>query len=465
MSEGEEKGKEKGEEIRPAAHPKSANVINYAKALIQRYGPFVCIEREWRQWVTNDWGGGIWQTVSSDEFLSYALAIQVEPQHPKMAASIIETVRQLTQAKQHRQIKWRGAIGFKHEKMVIVNTHNGIIKLDLGRKEVSREDADPSHKAVVQLPIIYDRNAKCPIFREEILGRTLPDPANQLCLQCYLGYCLLPDFRHQRVLYCCGKPSTGKSLLIQHCFSQVFGPELMSAVTLEAICKGGDELRCLETSLVNIGNEINQTALKETAVFNKIADGDYFDAALKYDKARRIWPTCKHIFIGNFPPHWLRGSEAQARRVLMLNFEQVFDPIKANRTLRNKIIGEESGIFNWIIEGLFKLIELGDLPKGGADSIRLQESFRENIDPMKTFVESCCRLDPSLKTSTQEFTRAYEHWAESRDIYIGAMAPVAVLRGLYGKDVIGRKQRRIDGKRIWHITGIGLKLETAWDNV
>jgi hypothetical protein len=92
----------------------------------------------------------------------------------------------------------------------------------------------------------------------------------------------------------------------------------MSKVSLEKICNGGDELRHLERSLVNIGTEIEEHHLDDSNIFNQLTSGESIDAALKYERSRTIKPSCKHIFIGNHPPRWKRGSDAQARRIDMV---------------------------------------------------------------------------------------------------------------------------------------------------
>src|SRR4029077_15225425 len=229
---------------------------------------------------------------------------------------------------------------------VQINTQTGVVNMRLIDGETWLSEPNPKDLVTSELPLEYNPKAECPVF-DYILRSVLPNEEDRRLLQCFVGYCLIPDHRFQCVLFCYGAPNSGKSLLIQHGIGSLFGEELMSGVTLEDICKGGDGLGSLEASLVNLATEINVHKLEDSSIFNQVACGESINKALKWKKDRKLIFNAKHIFIGNHLPKWERGSDAQARRIKVLFFPNDFTIQAKNGKLEAKVKLEASGIFNW----------------------------------------------------------------------------------------------------------------------
>ena len=300
---------------------KAASIERYATELIDQLKPFICLGKQWWKW-----DGSIWRQVEAAQCSRHAFLIQPPSygnRSVRMASNILTAMNHPCQCDPEK-VPWRGSVWLDEGKeSVIVDALNGMIHINLKTGTVEIAEADPWSFATEKLPVSYDPAAKCHIF-DYLRESALPDAADQNLLQCFAGYCLLPDYRFQCVLFAHGRPNSGKSLLIYHGLGSVFGDRLMSKVSLEKICNGGDELRHLEQSLVNIGTEIEEHHLDDSNIFNQLTSGESIDAALKYERSRTIKPSCKHIFIGNHPPRWKRGSDAQARRIVMIHFPNDF---------------------------------------------------------------------------------------------------------------------------------------------
>ena len=255
----------------------------YADLLIEQFGPFMCLGKQWWRWNAN-----IWEQVEPTQYLRFCVTILPRDagRINRIANDILELAQQKCQVNP-KAITWRRGIGFKDENTVIINTLNGVVRVDLASGKAELIEPDPAHLATAQLPVVFDPKAQCPTF-DYLRESCLPSQEDQYLLQCFSGYTLLPDHRFQCSLFCHGVPNSGRSLLMLHGLSAVFGDVLMSRVGLHKMCKGSDELRHFEHSLVNVGSEMEGRQLEDSEIFNQIVAGEAIDIALKYEKSRRI---------------------------------------------------------------------------------------------------------------------------------------------------------------------------------
>ena len=224
----------------------------------------------------------------------------------------------------------------------------------------------------------------------------------------------------------------------------------MSQVSLAKICNGGDELRNLEASLVNVGNEVKHTVLKDSDIFNKVACGEPIDCALKFEKSRRIVPNCKHFFMGNHLPHWERGSDAQARRIKILNFPIDFTAKAKNKLFEETVKGENAGIFNWMLEGLAKVWTMEQMPNGSKQSQRSSWEFKKNNNPLGEFIKETHAFDPAGYVVADDFAKGFREWCDRENITTYMMG-AGLYRCLYSnypqlssdRIYVGSKQTRI----------------------
>lgn len=425
---------------------KAATKEDWAEQLIEELGPFICLGNDWWKW-----NGSIWKPVSSGQYLYDALMVQPKPRVEKTAREIVSTMNMLCQ-KDPDLIPWRRGIGFKNEETVIINVQNGVVRIGLLTGEVELIAANPDHYATAQLPVNYLPEAQCPTFFR-LLESALPDQGDRTMLQCYAGYCLLPDTRFQCVLLCHGSPNSGKSLLIYHGLGSIFGEQLMSHVSLEKLCSGGDELRHLESALVNLGTEIDSRVLKDTAVFNQMVNSENLDVALKYDRSRRIKLLCKHIFIGNHLPRWDRGSDAQARRIKILHFPSDFSGEPKDGKLERQVKLEADGIFQWALQGLFKIAGLSQMPVGSSISQAFSGEFKKQNNPVVEFNRRYVEFGKALKVSSHDYHKAFEVWIDLEDITVNSDA-VKLLRQHQAE--IRKSWSHLNGKACYVLYGLQL---------
>ena len=150
----------------------------------------------------------------------------------------------------------------------------------------------------------------------------------------------------------------------------------------------------LMNSLVNFGEETNTDVKGAESVFKQVVAGGAISGCFKHKDFVDFIPRTKFIFACNNIPHFKDFSYGLERRMLFVKFSRRFvdepDPgkpneMKADRTLKDKLLADKPAIFNWILEGYNRLRQTSAFTVTD-DSEDLKQSFREVINPVSEFV-------------------------------------------------------------------------------
>lgn len=423
-----------------------------ARKIMMRYGPFMTINsnREEQHW---KWNGNIWKQIDFDRYSRPI--VDLLPAGSKTARAVknvIDMMSCLTHAKEPEENQWQRAVRFAGKNSVNISVQDEVLNINLSTGRISQRDPDSKELVTSALPIAYDPQAKCPTF-DYVLKSCLPDEEDRRLLQCFVGYCLIPDHRFECVLFCFGIANSGKSLLILHGVGCIFGEELTSHVSMEKICKGGDEIRSLVDSLVNISTELNPRNYEDSSVFNQIALAEPMDVALKWRVTQKYIPFAKHFFLANHIMSFNRGSTAEERRVQVLNFPNDFTKKAKDGKLKKEIEQEGSGIFNWALQGLLEVSKLQQLPMGSEESQMHARKFSMNNDPMGNFTRVFCHRAKGVQMPIKDFDSLYRYWCEEQNVTI-KQQPSKTLRDL--NPHIRRRKTTVDGQSVRLFTGIEL---------
>jgi P4 family phage/plasmid primase-like protien len=390
---------------------KGATPEKYADIIIDRNGPFKCSGDDWWRW-----SGSMWEETNSKYYRRHALAVQSNSRSMKVTNEILSIINAKSQI--DSDAHWRYGIGFKNADTVMINVRNGVLRVRLDTGSIEFMEPDPRHHVISQLPVEYDANAKCPTFTG-VCQEMWSEEADRTLLQSYAGYSLLPDHRFQCMLFCYGPTNAGKSLIILSGLGSVFGEELMSTVSMHKLCEGGDELRRLQKSLINVCSEINYRQFKDSAIFNQLVCGESMDVAFKYQITQRVKPISKLMAIGNHMPKWEYGSDAQARRMRFLYFDKTFAEKRKDSWLERQLAMEAPGILNWMLEGLLKLVKLDRMPLGSLRSQRMSDRFKTNNNPMGQFLQSeYIEWGDDNYVFSNDFANAYAKWCDYESILL-----------------------------------------------
>lgn len=288
---------------------------------------------------------------------------------------------------------------------VLVNLQNGTFEIAPGA--IKLRAFSPDDFITYQLPFEYDSAAKAPLFNS-YLDTVLPDQDRQKVLSEYLGYVFIPasTLKLEKTLLLYGSGANGKSVFFE-IVNALLGPENTSSYTLQSLTddKGYHRAK-LANILVNYASEINGKL--ETAIFKQLVSGEPVEARLPYGNPFTLTHYAKLIFNCNELPKDVEHTNAYFRRFMIVPFDITIPEERQDKELSKKIIaGELSGVFNWLLEGLGRLLIQKKFTN--CEAIRLQiEQYRKQSDSVQMFMEeNDYRASPNSYQLIKELYVAY----------------------------------------------------------
>lgn len=239
---------------------------------------------------------------------------------------------------------------------VQINLQNGTYEISShgsGLKPFDRRDF-----LTYQLPFKYDPQARAPIF-QKYLDRVLPDKERQSILAEYMGYLFIKNgnsLKLEVALILYGTGANGKSVFFE-IVNALLGRQNTSSYSLQQLTDGPGYYRAMiANKLVNYASEINGKL--EADMFKRMVSGEIIDARLPYGNPMQLTQYAKLIFNCNELPRDIEHTPAFFRRWLIVPFDVTIPEDEQDKELHLKIIDNElSGIFNWVLEGLDRLLK------------------------------------------------------------------------------------------------------------
>jgi putative DNA primase/helicase len=272
-----------------------------------------------------------------------------------------------------------------NKETVLINLENGTF--EISQKGVNLRPFDRSDFMTYQLPFKYNPQAKAPIF-EGYLNRVLPDKDCQKVLAEYLGYVFIKHgsnaLKEEKALVLYGKGANGKSVFFE-IVNSLLGVDYVSSYSLQCLTNENGYFRAkLANKLVNYASEINGKL--EASIFKQLVSGEPVEARLPYGQPFILKHYAKLIFNCNELPTDVEHTNAYFRRFLIIPFDVVIPPEEQDKHLHIKIIEKElSGVFNWVLQGLNRLLEQKRFSECDAVQIAV-EKYRIESDSVQMFL-------------------------------------------------------------------------------
>lgn len=273
---------------------------------------------------------------------------------------------------------------------------------------------DPDVKTTIAFNVEYNPYAKCPRF-EKYLEEWLPDPVVRMVIQEYLGYCLIPNTNYRKALFLYGKGKNGKSMLIE--FLQDFFEDSSTALSYDGLFTrfGPSQLK---DKLVNIFDDTMVSFTKETSIAKNLIAGGTISAEYKGRDSFQFRNVARFIYSSQETPRTSDNTVAWYDRWFFVKFPNQFRP---SNTIKSEIQAalkeERSGIFNWMLEGLKRLMEQDDFTPCPALDLTTQEYQSQN-DNVAQFVHNMCIFveNTAEKVTVNDLYKVYEIWVSSENL-------------------------------------------------
>lgn len=293
----------------------------------------------------------------------------------------------------------------------LINLENGTLELTpnevqtLNLREFRQEDF-----LTYQLPFDYDPGAKAPLFHK-YLNEVLPYQKMQSILAEYIGYIFIDNshLKLEKALILYGSGANGKSVFFE-IVNALLGKQNVSTYSLQSLTNEKGYYRArIADKLVNYASEINGNL--EASIFKQLVSGEPVEARLPHGKPFIIDNYAKLIFNCNELPRDVEHTHAFFRRFLIVPFEVTIPENKQDKHLAKKIINNElSGVYNWILEGLKRLVKQGDFTH--SEKVEEQSKlYKKESDSVAMFIDAYnYKVDYDSYTTLKILYREYKEF-------------------------------------------------------
>jgi putative DNA primase/helicase len=165
----------------------------------------------------------------------------------------------------------------------------------------------------------------------------------------------------------------------------LLGIDNVSNFSLQSLTNDNGYYRAkLANKLVNYASEINGNL--EASIFKQLVSGEPVEARLPYGQPFILKQYAKLIFNCNELPKGVEHTNAYFRRFLIIPFDVTIPAHEQDKQLHLKIIEKElSGVFNWALEGLNRLLDQKRFSDCEAAK-RAIEQYRVESDSVQMFL-------------------------------------------------------------------------------
>lgn len=294
-----------------------------------------------------------------------------------------------------------------------INLQNGTYKFYKGKGKLHPHNKKDNLHYV--LPFDYLPEATCPIFID-YLNYCLPDEDKRKVIQEFLGYVFTPNevCNLEKCLLLYGEGSNGKSVLYR-VINELLGKENISSLSIPQLTdkqKGEYYTVNLQNKLLNYCSD-TKGAFDDTGVFKQLVSGEKVTGRHPAGRPIEFINNAKFIFNVNVLPSTPENVYGFFRRFEIIDFSVTIEEQKKDRQLPTKIIEKElSGVFNWILEGLERLLHNKKLTDCKANNDAL-ERYKIKSNNVLEFLsdegyEVCSNIEQG--TVFNDLFQSYQSW-------------------------------------------------------
>ena len=423
LGEGEEEGK--------------VNLFALAKEIVSECP--ICTDI--RTYLMYRWNGKVWVDDAEGYIHKRLVDVEGEGYKPYHLTTLTQIVQGLT-----------FNYGLEEPSPNLICFENGV--LDLNTMELQPHNPKLFFRNVIHAK--YNPNAKAEKFLKW-LEEVLPDEESRLLAQEIFGYCFYRDYPLHHIFFLVGVGRNGKGVFTRT-IEAILGKENCSNIPLERLAE-----RFQATNLIGkLANIVSEPDIKRISIemVKALTGQDLISGEIKgKQKFINFTNYAKLIVIANRLPPISDKSIAWWERVILLEFPIVIPEDKRIPNIEHQWLSDEeerSGIVNWALEGLKRLLQNRRFTKSRKMEEMIEE-YKRWSNPVDYFLDKCCEFAPNLWVGKKELYDAYKEFCEEEGLQI-------VSEEIFSREVRKRPrvtigQKRVEGRKIRCWIGIGLKPE------
>lgn len=306
----------------------------------------------------------------------------------------------------------------------VIATKNGLVTLNEPARLLQ---PSPDFFTLSAVPYEYSPAATCPTW-EKILEEALPDPGARAVLQEWFGYNLTRESLFDGFALLEGVGANGKSV-VTSVLQLMLGRDNVSNVSLVAFnAERTFPLAATVGKLANVVSDLQVPSTPQEGLLRQFISGEWMTIERKNQDPFSFKPTAKLTFATNEKPSFRDRTSGTWRRIVLFKFDTVIPPERREPKYRRDSFwiesGELAGVFNWALEGLYRLKAQGGKFSKPESMLKAEELYRLEQNPEIEFFEEYCTLTQSPPgppstpplISRPDVYKAYQTWAEENGV-------------------------------------------------
>lgn len=403
------------------AHARCTDVGN-ARRLVNLHGSRLRYVYPMAAWLV--YHAGVWRLDTTGEVMRLAKATVVNIYREAAAISDSTQRRQLAAWADTSESETRlnAMINLARPELAVapdaLDAHPWLLNVQNGTVDLRTLDLLPhsaGHLLTRIAAVPYDPEARSPLF-DRVLRHALPDDSVRRFAQTLAGCTLCGENGADVVVLVHGPTRTSKGT-IQEAFAAAIGDYAVTAeldLLAERDRPGGPRpelVRLRGARMVSIYETSRR--LKLSASLAKTFSGsDPITARDLYGKPLTFRPQATLWLATNYRPKAASDDDALWTRIRELPFTVTIPEAERDPTVRAQLRDPRqhgAAILAWAIEGCRRWKADG---LHQPDAVRAAtQSYRDEMDPLRSFIAECCRLQPTAWTASDQLRTEYERYA------------------------------------------------------
>jgi len=284
-----------------------------------------------------------------------------------------------------------------------------------------------------KLPVTFDPIKKCPNIIKHFETVLKNKEEDLKVMQETFGYLLLKENRYEKAFMFSGDGRNGKTKTLE-IIKRFIGPKNCTGIPLQQFETKNNQYAKGEllNIMANIAGDISDEGLKITEAFKTLIGRDFISSNRKFKTMVHFQNYAKLIFAANQLPNTKDNSLGFWSKWIYFEFPNTFvteeefnklnEKEKVSHRIKDpnimeKIATEEelSGLLNWGLEGLDRLIKQKDF-SDSKTSNEIKVRWIRKSNSFMAFLLDCCEEDYDGKIKKQELKSVYQIYCRKHKI-------------------------------------------------
>lgn len=271
----------------------------------------------------------------------------------------------------------------------------------------------PDYKFKYKFPITYLKDSLCPktlSFIEQVLS-----PEQVATFQEWLGYYFYRLYIFKKAIIFVGEGDTGKTTLLE-VITYLLGRDNLSSISLQKMSSDKFSAAHLYEKHGNLVDELSARDISDTGSFKVATGGGTVTGEYKFGNQFGFHNFSKFTFACNKIPDVTDMDDiAYFNRWMVIRFEKVIEKKIPNFVATLQTDDERSGLFNWAMEGLERLIANGRFSYS-SDAMDTKKEMMRSGSSVAVFCAENLKQETGTEISKEDMYEAYTRFCEKNEL-------------------------------------------------